>query len=174
MEEYDFRADANLSNLPNFNLRPITKIRKYQERSLSKMFGNGRARSGIIVLPCGAGKTLTGVTAAQTIGKSCIVLCTNSVSVLQWKYQFEHWTTIGDDKNKPENKGRIACFTSQIKDEMHPDGCILITTYTMLTFSGKRAEESRRQLEAVQSREWGLIMMDEVHVVPAATFRKVS
>lgn len=44
---------------------------------------------GIIVLPCGAGKTLTGVTAASTIKKSCLVLCTSGVSVLQWKYQFQ-------------------------------------------------------------------------------------
>jgi DNA excision repair protein ERCC-3 len=76
------------------DLKPHAKIRRYQERSLAKMFGNGRARSGIIVLPCGAGKTLTGVTAAQTIKKSVICLCTNAVSVLQWKYQFQLWTNI--------------------------------------------------------------------------------
>ncbi|GMH65578.1 hypothetical protein TrRE_jg2984 [Triparma retinervis] len=170
MEEYDFRSDSSLKSIPNFNLRPSTRIRRYQERSLSKMFGNGRARSGIIVLPCGAGKTLTGVTAAQTVGKGCIVLCTNAVSVLQWKEQFQKWTTIGE---REEDKGRIACFTSQMKDQMHPEGCVLITTYTMLTFSGKRNEASEEVMKEIQGREWGLIMMDEVHVVPAATFRKV-
>ena len=46
MEEYDFRSDRNLKDIPNFNLRPETRIRRYQERSLSKMFGNGRARRG--------------------------------------------------------------------------------------------------------------------------------
>jgi len=56
---------------------------------------------------------------------------------------------------------------------MHPDGCVLITTYTMLTFSGKRNEASEEVMKEIQGREWGLIMMDEVHVVPAATFRKV-
>lgn len=51
--------------------------------------------AGIIVLPCGAGKTLTGVTAASTIKKSCLVLCTSGVSVLQWKYQFQvRWVKI--------------------------------------------------------------------------------
>ena len=170
MEEYDFRSDNSLKSIPNFNLRPSTRIRRYQERSLSKMFGNGRARSGIIVLPCGAGKTLTGVTAAQTVGKGCIVLCTNAVSVLQWKEQFQKWTTIGE---REEDRGRIACFTSQMKDQMHPEGCVLITTYTMLTFSGKRNEASEEVMKEIQGREWGLIMMDEVHVVPAATFRKV-
>jgi DNA excision repair protein ERCC-3 len=52
-----------------------------------QMFGNGRARSGIIVLPCGAGKSLTAVAAAARVRKSALVLCTNSVSVDQWKYQ---------------------------------------------------------------------------------------
>jgi DNA excision repair protein ERCC-3 len=58
------------------------------------MFGNGRARSGIIVLPCGAGKTLTGVTAASTVKKATVVLCINNASVKQWKEQFMLWTTV--------------------------------------------------------------------------------
>lgn len=66
LEEYDFQNDSTNANL-EIDLRPSTQIRSYQEQSLSKMFGNGRAKSGIIVLPCGAGKTLVGVTAACTI-----------------------------------------------------------------------------------------------------------
>ena len=77
LEEYDFRNDTVNPNL-EIDLKPSTVIRPYQETSLSKMFGNGRARSGIIVLPCGAGKTLVGITAACTIKKSCLVLCTSS------------------------------------------------------------------------------------------------
>ena len=53
------------------------------------MFGNSRARSGVIVLPCGAGKTLVGVTAATTINKRCLVLATSNVSVEQWRSQFK-------------------------------------------------------------------------------------
>lgn len=66
----------------------------YQEKSLSQMFGNGRARSGIIVLPCGAGKSLTGVTAASTVKRSTIVMCINNASVKQWKEQFIMWTNV--------------------------------------------------------------------------------
>ena len=62
-------------------------IIRYQADSLDKMFGNRRARSGIIVLPCGAGKTLTGVVAASTIGRPVLVLCTSALSVTQWKQQ---------------------------------------------------------------------------------------
>jgi len=60
LEEYDFRNDTRNPDL-DIALKPMTRIRPYQEKSLSKMFGNGRARSGIIVLPCGAGKSLTGI-----------------------------------------------------------------------------------------------------------------
>jgi len=61
LAEYDFRNDKNIPDLP-IDLKPTTTLRPYQEKSLKKMFGNGRARSGVIVLPCGAGKTLVGVT----------------------------------------------------------------------------------------------------------------
>lgn len=164
MEEYDFRNDTMNPNVP-MDLKPHARIRRYQERSLAKMFGNGRARSGIIVLPCGAGKTLTGVTAAQTIKKSVICLCTNAVSVLQWKYQFQLWTNIPDD--------RICCFTSDKKETIHPEACVLVTTYTMISYGGKRSDKSKEVMDAISSREWGLMLMDEVHVVPAKMFRRV-
>jgi len=164
MEEYDFRNDTVNPNIP-MDLKPHARIRRYQERSLAKMFGNGRARSGIIVLPCGAGKTLTGVTAAQTIKKSVIVLCTNAVSVLQWKHQFQLWTNIPDD--------RICCFTSDKKEKIHPEGCVVVTTYTMISYGGKRSDKSKEVMDAISGREWGLMLMDEVHVVPAKMFRRV-
>jgi DNA excision repair protein ERCC-3 len=165
MEEYDFRNDHINPNIPLMDLKPHTRIRRYQERSLAKMFGNGRARSGIIVLPCGAGKTLTGVTAAQTIKKSVVCLCTNAVSVLQWKYQFQLWTNIPDD--------RISVFTSDRKDPIHPEACVLVTTYTMISYSGKRSDKAQEIMDVITSREWGLLLMDEVHVVPAKMFRRV-
>jgi superfamily II DNA or RNA helicase len=71
---------------------------------------NSRARSGIIVLPCGAGKTLVGITAATTIRKSCIVLCTSSVSVMQWRQQFLQWSTIKENA--------ISVFTADQKEKV--------------------------------------------------------
>jgi len=62
------------------------------------MFGNGRARSGLIVLPCGAGKSLVGVTACCTVRKRALVLCNSGVSVEQWKQQFKMWSTADDSK----------------------------------------------------------------------------
>ena len=69
------------------------------------MFSNGRARSGIIVLPCGAGKTLTGITAACTIKKSTLVVCTSQVSAEQWKREFLKWSLV--------NPQDVVIFTSQ-------------------------------------------------------------
>ncbi|KAK3244417.1 hypothetical protein CYMTET_45966, partial [Cymbomonas tetramitiformis] len=107
LEEYDFRNDTVNPDL-NIELKPTANLRPYQEKGLSKMFGNGRARSGIIVLPCGAGKSLTAVAAASRVRKSALVLCTNSVSVDQWKHQFRLWTNLEDND--------ISKFTSQDKE----------------------------------------------------------
>lgn len=96
LEEYDFRNDSINPDLKG-ELKQDVQHRPYQHKSLHKMFGNGRARSGIIVLPCGAGKSLTGISAAMRIRKSCLVLCTSSVSVDQWRYQFKLWTTLQAD-----------------------------------------------------------------------------
>lgn len=95
LEEYDFRKDRSNVDLA-IDLKHAVQIRPYQEESLSKLLGNGRVRSGIIVLPCGAGKTLVGVVAACTIKKSCLVLCPSSVSVSQWKQQFKQWSSVRD------------------------------------------------------------------------------
>ncbi|KAG2382580.1 hypothetical protein C9374_005160 [Naegleria lovaniensis] len=167
LEEYDFRNDVANKSL-SIDLKPTTTIRSYQEKSLSKMFSNGRARSGIIVLPCGAGKTLVGVTAACTVKKRTLVLCINSVSVLQWKNQFKLWSTI--DEN------RVIIFTSQDKDPLPKDDepLVIITTYTMLTHQRKRSGEAKEVMDHIESREWGLLVLDEVHVVPATMFRNVS
>lgn len=53
--------------------------------------------AGIIVLPCGAGKSLVGVAAAARVKKSCLCLCTSSVSVDQWSHQFTLWTNLGEN-----------------------------------------------------------------------------
>ncbi|RDB26079.1 putative DNA repair helicase ercc3 [Hypsizygus marmoreus] len=164
LEEYDFRNDTVNANL-DIDLKPATVIRPYQETSLSKMFGNGRARSGIIVLPCGAGKTLVGITAACTIKKSCLVLCTSSVSVMQWKQQFMLWSNVTDRQ--------IAIFTADQKEKFAGESGIVVSTYSMVANTHNRSHESKKMMEFLTSREWGFILLDEVHVVPAAMFRRV-
>ncbi|KAL6950804.1 DNA repair helicase RAD25 [Hanseniaspora vineae] len=164
LEEYDFRNDNRNPDL-NIDLKPSTQIRPYQEKSLSKMFGNGRARSGIIVLPCGAGKTLVGITAACTIKKSVIVLCTSSVSVMQWRQQFLQWCTL-----QPEN---CAVFTSDNKEMFQTESGLVVSTYSMVANTRNRSHDSQKVMDFLTGREWGFIILDEVHVVPAAMFRRV-
>ena len=166
MEEYDFRNDTANANI-DIDLKPIAKIRPYQEKSLSKMFGNGRARSGVIVLPCGAGKSLVGVTAACTIRKPTLCLCTSSVSVEQWRHQFGIWSTMPKEK-----VGKFVASNSGAKEKSFYGG-VTVTTYSMISHSGRRAAESQRMLDELRNREWGLLLLDEVHVVPANVFRKV-
>ena len=165
LEEYDFANDTENENLA-IDLKASTTLRPYQEKSLSKMFGNGRARSGVIVLPCGAGKTLVGVTATCTVKKRTLCLTTNTVAVDQWRSQFLQWSTI-DQKH-------ITCFTAQsTSDCITPETHIIVTTYSMLSHSGKRSEAATVMLNKIKGHEWGLLVLDEVHVVPADTFREV-
>jgi len=135
------------------------------------MFSNGRARSGVIVLPCGAGKTLAGITAACTIKKSTIVLCSSGVAVEQWRQQFQMWANLGS---------KIYRLTSKSKDQFvvkkkdgERESCILISTYTMMSFQGNRSSETEKIFKEIKEIEWGLLILDEVQVVPADMFRKV-
>jgi len=163
LAEYDFRNDTHNPDI-NIDLKPMATLRPYQEKSLRKMFGNGRARSGVIVLPCGAGKSLVGVTACCTVRKKAIVLCNSGVSVEQWKTQFKMWSTADDSM--------ICRFTSDAKDK--PMGCsVLITTFNMITHTQKRSWEAEQTMKWIQEQEWGIMVLDEVHTIPAKMFRRV-
>lgn len=128
LAEYDFRHDQHNPDI-NLDLKPSASHRPYQEKSLRKMFGNGRARSGIIVLPCGAGKTLVGVTACCTVRKRCLVLCNSGVSVEQWRSQFKIWSTADEQM--------ICRFTADSKDKPHANAGVCITTYNMIAHTQK-------------------------------------
>ncbi|XP_065339367.1 general transcription and DNA repair factor IIH helicase subunit XPB isoform X2 [Cloeon dipterum] len=163
LAEYDFRNDSVNPDI-NIDLKPSAVLRPYQEKSLRKMFGNGRARSGVIVLPCGAGKSLVGVTACCTVRKRALVLCNSSVSVEQWKQQFKMWSTADDSM--------ICRFTSDAKDKPMGSG-VLITTYSMITHTQRRSWEAEQTMKWLQEQEWGIMVLDEVHTIPAKMFRRV-
>ncbi|XP_077515110.1 ATP-dependent DNA helicase hay [Amblyomma americanum] len=163
LAEYDFKNDTVNPDI-HVDLKPSAILRPYQEKSLRKMFGNGRGRSGVIVLPCGAGKSLVGVTACCTVRKRCLVLCNSGVSVEQWKAQFKMWSTADDSV--------ICRFTSEAKDK--PMGCgICITTYSMITHTQRRSWEAEQVMAWLKEQEWGLMLLDEVHTIPAKMFRRV-
>ncbi len=164
IEEYDFKKDSDTPDL-KIGIKSTTVIRDYQQQALSKMFSNGRARSGIIVLPCGAGKTLTGILAASHISKSTLVLCNTNVSVEQWRKQFCQWASL--------EKLPVRFTSKETKDVMF-DGLkeagIVISTYSKISVSGKYIDE---KFDRIREIDWGLVILDEVQVVPAQTFRQV-
>lgn len=112
----------------------------------SKMFGNGRARSGIIVLPCGAGKTFVGIAAACTIGRSTIVLCPNQTSVNQWADQFARFSTVAPSK--------VIRLTAKEKPHLPAltEAVVLLTTYSMIGSGGRRSAESAYVLQQIRER----------------------
>lgn len=172
VDEYAYLKDTK--NHINISKKQNIHLRDYQIKALSRMFSNKRARSGVIVLPCGSGKTLVGITAAITMKKSCLCLVTGGVSAEQWRNEFLRFSTINADC--------VCRFTGKVKDPLPKDGkpVILITTYTMLTYGSSsktkrtRAQENQMYMKDIKARTWGLLLCDEVHVAPAATFRNIA
>ena len=108
-----------------FNLR-TTPHRPARFGKLTRGFSSALWRSAVCA----------GIAAASRIKKSCLVLCTNSVSVDQWKYQFQLWSSL-DSRD-------ISRFTSQQKEAFTGVANVCITTYTMIAYSGRRSEESAK------------------------------
>jgi DNA repair helicase Rad25 len=169
--QYDFKSDPTTPDVPGFRLRDTTKLRVYQEASLERFLRGGNARNGVVVLPCGAGKTLTGVAAAAAVGKPTIVMCINELSVRQWKAQFSLWAAL--------SKRQVTVFTGKNK-QMPTD--VFITTYSMMTTEAVQQEDGSysetqtlklKILKEVEERPWGLLLLDEVHGAPAADFQRV-
>ncbi|XP_049847843.1 general transcription and DNA repair factor IIH helicase subunit XPB-like [Schistocerca gregaria] len=167
LEEYDFSKDT-VNETIQISLKTTTTLRPYQKKCLAKMFACGRVKSGIISLACGAGKSLVGVATCCVIKKKTLLLCTSTMSVQQWKYQFLLWSNINHHQVVDfvsGGKTRIAC-----EEDL---GSILLTTYSMLSHSTKRSDYSSFVVKLIEKQEWGLVILDEVHVVPANTFRSV-
>jgi len=101
----------------------------------------------------------------STVRKSVLVFATTGVAVHQWKNQIKQWTTLEEKY--------IRVFTSQYKDPIVTDACVVITTYSMVSYSGKdRAPKTQAVLDFIQNHQWGLIVLDEVQVAPARMFRR--
>ncbi|KAH7103642.1 DNA repair helicase RAD25 [Auriculariales sp. MPI-PUGE-AT-0066] len=166
LEQYDYANDSANPSL-KIQLKPETQIRPHQEIALSKVFHDGRGHSGIIVLPCGAGKTLVGVAAACRVQKSCLIFCTSMLAVNQWKDQLLRFTNVDEKK--------IVLFTSDSKGKasVPKDACIVISTYSMIAKPDKdRATAALKLMQKLREREWPLVVLDEAHVVPADTCKK--
>ena len=128
-------------------------LRHYQEKAVSNFFEGG---SGVVVLPCGAGKTLVGAGAMASAKTDTLILVTNTVSARQWRDELLKRTTLTVDE--------IGEYSGSIK-EIKP---VTIATYQILT--AKRQGEFAH-LSLLDALDWGLVIYDEVHLLPAPVFK---
>ncbi len=131
-------------------------IRDYQSHAVDKFWQGG---SGVVVLPCGAGKTIVGAAAMSVAKTNTLILVTNTVSARQWKAELLKRTTLTEDE--------IGEYSGSIK-EVKP---VTIATYQILTT--KRKSEYAH-LSLLNAKDWGLIVYDEVHLLPAPIFKMTA
>jgi len=128
-------------------------LRPYQKQAVEGFWHGG---SGVVVLPCGAGKTLVGAGAMARARATTLVLVTNTVAARQWKDELLRRTTLTDSE--------IGEYSGAVK-EIRP---VTIATYQILT---TRRRGTYPHLDLLDARDWGLIVYDEVHLLPAPVFR---
>ncbi len=128
-------------------------LRAYQRDAADNFWAGG---SGVVVLPCGAGKTIVGAAAMARAQATTLILVTNTVSARQWKSELLKRTTLTEEE--------IGEYSGARK-EIRP---VTIATYQVMT---TRRKGVYAHLELFDERDWGLIIYDEVHLLPAPIFR---
>ncbi len=140
-----------------FALRPDAPgLRPYQRESVAALARS--ASGGIVLLPCGAGKTLVGIAAAARFQARTLVLCPGRTNAAQWERAFHTWTDLPPDA--------VGVFDGS-KQRLYP---ITIATYQALTARGRGAALPRH-LGTFVDADWGLVIYDEAHMLPADGFR---
>ena len=132
------------------------QLRDYQEMAAESFWEGG---SGVVVLPCGAGKTMVGAASMAKAKATTLILVTNTVAGRQWKDELVRRTSLTEEE--------IGEYSGE-KKEIRP---VTIATYQVVT---RKSKGEYRALELFDSRDWGLIIYDEVHLLPAPVFRMTS
>jgi len=131
-------------------------MRPYQREAVEGFWHGG---SGVVVLPCGAGKTIVGAAAMARAGATTLILVTNTVAARQWRAELTRRTSLTDEE--------IGEYSGARK-EIRP---VTIATYQVMT---TRRKGVYTHLELLDARDWGLIVYDEVHLLPAPIFRMTA
>jgi DNA excision repair protein ERCC-3 len=131
-------------------------IRDYQSNAVNKFWDGG---SGVVVLPCGAGKTIVGAAAMARAKTNTLILVTNTVAARQWRAELLKRTTLTEDE--------IGEYSGSVK-QVKP---VTIASYQILT--AKRKGEYAH-LALLNAKDWGLIIYDEVHLLPAPIFKMTA
>ena len=136
--------------------RTVGRLRPYQRQAAESFWYGG---SGVVVLPCGAGKTIVGAAAMARAGATTLILVTNTVAARQWRDELLRRTTLTTDE--------IGEYSGARK-EIRP---VTIATYQVVTTKRRGVYP---HLELFDARDWGLIIYDEVHLLPAPVFRMTA
>jgi DNA excision repair protein ERCC-3 len=131
-------------------------MRHYQSDAVDSFWHGG---SGVVVLPCGAGKTIVGAAAMARAGATTLILVTNTVAARQWRDELLRRTSLTEDE--------IGEYSGSRK-EVRP---VTIATYQVMT---TRRKGAYTHLELLDARDWGLVVYDEVHLLPAPIFRMTA
>lgn len=150
----DVQLLSTLRDGRQFTLRP------YQRDAVEAFWAGGGSAggSGVVVLPCGAGKTIVAMGALERVGAQTLILSSNVTALRQWRRELLEKTNLGEDM--------IGEYSGEQK-EIRP---VTLTTYQMLTYRRSRGGELVH-LQVFRARDWGLIVYDEVHLLPAPVFR---
>jgi DNA excision repair protein ERCC-3 len=132
------------------------ELRGYQREAAESFHAGG---SGVVVLPCGAGKTIVGAAAMAMTGATTLILVTNTVSVHQWRTELLRRTSLTEDE--------IGEYSGTRK-EIRP---VTIATYQVMA---ARRKGVYTHLELFDAKDWGLVVYDEVHLLPAPIFRMTA
>ncbi|WP_223066455.1 DNA repair helicase XPB [Paenibacillus caui] len=164
LDEAGYRKGAPLS----FGFRSALpgggefRLRDYQQESILSFLGiEGAQGSGVLVLPCGAGKTVIGLGVIERVQCETLILTSNITSVRQWIHELLAKTTL-----RPEQIGEY----SGERKEVRP---VTVSTYQILTHRSRKGE-GFKHMPLLSGRDWGLIIYDEVHLLPAPVFRATA
>ena len=135
-------------------------LRGYQSDAIEAFYAGGSEHggSGVVVLPCGAGKTIVGMGALAAVGKEALVLTTNVTALRQWRRELLEKTTLTE-----EQVGEYSGEFKQIRQ-------VTLSTYQMLTYRKSKADDFKH-FKLFSENPWGLIIYDEVPLLPAPVFR---
>jgi len=135
-------------------------LRQYQQSAVDVFYANGAdsGGSGVVVLPCGAGKTVVGIGTLAAVGRTTLILSPNTVAVRQWIQEILDKTSLTADM--------VGEYTGERKD-IRP---VTVTTYQILTYHASNSD-TFPHFSLITDHNWGLIIYDEVHLLPAPVFR---
>jgi len=136
-------------------------LRDYQVDAIDAFHGGASGGSGVVVLPCGAGKTLVGVASMVRLGMRTLILCTGQAALQQWKRHILEHTTLTEDQ--------VGEFTGQTKELRE----VTLTTYQLLTWRKEKGAPPAH-FRLFHEANWGLVIYDEVHLLPAPIFRETA